>query len=785
MKQIGRYQLQEKLGQGGMGVVYRAFDTLLQRVVAVKVISASIDENPELRDRFFREARAAGQLSHANIITVHDLGEHEGQPYLAMEYLEGDDLQSRMARPEPMSLRRKLEVASEICLGLEYAHARGIVHRDIKPANLFLTSSGVKILDFGLARLVSSELTRSHVMMGTLNYMAPEQIRGDRADHRADIFSVGVVLYELIGGRKAFDGDSFASMMFKILEQTPTPLLELDPTLPPEVINIVDRALSKLRDERYQTIADLERDLTMVRQQLAFLESPATGRVVPPALRSRPPTPGPTTPYDETRLSAPVTPGPWGGGGSPTGTPAAGGGSESPTVIAPLPALPRRRSAGLLVLVALVALAVTTAMWFVMTRRQSGPPPSTVAVAPALSASELIQQALASFDAGDFPAAERGAAAVLALEPNHAAAADLRDRAQAAHRTVTTGLERARALAAEGRYEEASKAAGEVLGVAPRDAEAQQIVQDSVARSRGRGATDARAQAARARGAARGANASTLAARPWTAAVAAEREAERLLERGEPEAATIKFYEATGLFASARTAADQETAARQARARAQTSTAAQAAPPAAAPPAAEAARAEVPATPPAAAPGEEPATRPEPPQPGPPPAPVTPAPETTPTPPAPKPAATAAPAGTASTATVEAPPPSPPSPPSTPSTPPPAPPPAAAVSAVLQAYRSALEARSLTALQRIWPGLRGAELDALRNEFEHSSRIEVDLLNPNITVDGDTATATFVRRYGLVTVDGQRLQTDNATTMTLTRSDGDWIITRLRFAAPR
>jgi eukaryotic-like serine/threonine-protein kinase len=184
MQTVGRYELVEKLGQGGMGAVYRAHDTLLERTVAVKVISATIDQNDELRERFFREARAAGQLSHKNIITIHDLGEHEGQPYLAMEYLHGQDLLARMASPQRMSLRRRVEIATEVCEGLEYAHNHGIVHRDIKPANIFITDSGaVKILDFGLARLVTSELTRSNMMMGTVNYMAPEQVRGERIDH--------------------------------------------------------------------------------------------------------------------------------------------------------------------------------------------------------------------------------------------------------------------------------------------------------------------------------------------------------------------------------------------------------------------------------------------------------------------------------------------------------------------------------------------------------------------------------------------------------------------------
>ena len=275
MERIGRYELRDKLGQGGMGVVYRAFDTLLQRVVAVKIISGSIEGNPDLRERFFREARAAGQLSHRNIITIHDLGEHDGVPYLAMEYLDGEDLQRRMAGHDRMSLSHKLDLAIEICQGLEFAHTHDVVHRDIKPANIFITDTGtVKLLDFGLARLVTSELTHSNMMMGTINYMAPEQVRGERADHRSDIFATGVVLYELLSGRKAFQGESFAATLYQILQEVPEPLDRIDSTLPFQMVAIVERALAKPRDERYQQMSEMLRDLLTVRQQQQMSESP-------------------------------------------------------------------------------------------------------------------------------------------------------------------------------------------------------------------------------------------------------------------------------------------------------------------------------------------------------------------------------------------------------------------------------------------------------------------------------------------------------------------------------
>ena len=267
MESFGRYQLHEKLGQGGMGVVYRAFDSVLERTVALKVVLPNVLDD-ELRARLFREARAAGNLKHKNIVTIYDLGEHEGRPYLAMEFLEGEDLQHRLARPEKMSLLYKIDLAIEMCDGLGYAHAHGVIHRDIKPANIFIIDSGgAKIVDFGLARLMTSQLTRSNMLMGTLNYMAPEQVRGERADQRSDIFSTGVVLYELFGGRKAFDGDTVASTLYKILQDVPEPLSKLDAALPRDLAQVVERMLAKLPDERYQTMDQVRRDLEACRDR--------------------------------------------------------------------------------------------------------------------------------------------------------------------------------------------------------------------------------------------------------------------------------------------------------------------------------------------------------------------------------------------------------------------------------------------------------------------------------------------------------------------------------------
>jgi serine/threonine-protein kinase len=180
---IGRYQILERLGQGGMGVVYRAFDPQIERTVAIKVISTQLVDQPEHRERFFREARAAGRLAHRNIITIFDLGEDRGQPYIAMEYVQGMALDVRMRTGEPLTLSQKVGIIIDICDALAFAHEAGIVHRDMKPANVMLTNAGsVRILDFGLARLVTSELTRSNIVVGTMNYMAPEQVRAEPID---------------------------------------------------------------------------------------------------------------------------------------------------------------------------------------------------------------------------------------------------------------------------------------------------------------------------------------------------------------------------------------------------------------------------------------------------------------------------------------------------------------------------------------------------------------------------------------------------------------------------
>jgi serine/threonine protein kinase len=272
METIGKYKLVRVIGEGGMGRVYEAIDPMIGRRVAIKTISINIVADADTRARFFREAQAAGQLSHPNLITIHDIGEAEGTPYIVMEYLEGMDL-NRKIRQGRLSFETKMKIMMDVCDGLAFAHGHDIIHRDIKPANIFVTTVGrVKILDFGLARGALSDVTQTGKILGTPNYMAPEQIRGDDIDHRADIFAAGVVFYELISGRKAFEGDSIATTLYKILETHPPRVHVLDEQLPAALSDVIERAIAKDRLARFQTTSDLLEALVQAHGRTTPLE---------------------------------------------------------------------------------------------------------------------------------------------------------------------------------------------------------------------------------------------------------------------------------------------------------------------------------------------------------------------------------------------------------------------------------------------------------------------------------------------------------------------------------
>jgi serine/threonine protein kinase len=271
VKHIGKYRILERIGRGGMGSVYKAHDPVLDRLVAIKVVSAETDNTDELRVRFFREGQACAKLSHPNVVTIHDLGEADGNLFIVMELLEGDELRQLIVKRTIVHLEDKFPLMVQICDGLEYAHDKGIVHRDIKPGNIFVLRNGqVKILDFGIAHIAAAEagLTRAGLIVGTLQYMAPERARG-QGDRHADIFSVGAVFYELLTNRLPFLGDDPIEILEKLRTQNPPRLEDVDPALPPELGAIVERALEKDPARRFSTLGQMRTELQLVRRRLA------------------------------------------------------------------------------------------------------------------------------------------------------------------------------------------------------------------------------------------------------------------------------------------------------------------------------------------------------------------------------------------------------------------------------------------------------------------------------------------------------------------------------------
>jgi serine/threonine-protein kinase len=269
LTKLGKYEIVAELGSGSMGVVYRGLDPRLGRPVALKTMSPSVAGNPELLKRFYREAQSAGSLRHPNIVTIYDIDEADGIPFIAMEFLEGEDLDKIISARKDVTVVKKLDIIIQSCKGLHYAHQHGIVHRDVKPGNIVLLNDGmVKIVDFGIARIGVASMTRTGMVLGTVMYMSPEQVKGVTVDARSDIFSLGIILYELLTFQSPFPGRDVPAILFKILNEPPQAITELLPNCPPQLEKIVLRALEKNREERYQSAEDMAFELQRVADSL-------------------------------------------------------------------------------------------------------------------------------------------------------------------------------------------------------------------------------------------------------------------------------------------------------------------------------------------------------------------------------------------------------------------------------------------------------------------------------------------------------------------------------------
>ena len=548
---LSRYEISDRLGQGGMGILYLARDPLLDRTVAIKVLS--VQNNDELRERFAREARSAASLRHNNIVTIYDVGEDRGRPFLAMEYLDGETVAELIRRRARMPIPARLQLMIELCEGLAYAHRRGVVHRDIKPANLMVTSDGVlKILDFGLAKVISSAtsagLTQAGMLLGTPHYMSPEQIQGLPVDHRSDVFAVGLVIYELLSYKRAYAGESAHAVLHNIVSTSPVPLRDVAPHLDAELDSIVAKTIEKDPELRYQDLRVLAEDLGRVRKRRLAEDETPTVRL------GRGEGPRPDTPQ-------------------PQATPA----SPLPNVTPPRPAnfeaIAKRRAERISAHLQ-EAHGHFAAARFEQTieacEQAALLDPSEPRVLDLLQRcqtaiddrqiGEWMREAQSHLSSGAFSHADQAVDRILKLRPEYSDAQRLQsevrrrrseyERAQERARQLAAALARGRAAMENGAYDAAIRCAIEALSHDPQSAEARALKAEAVAE---RERVEREEEEARIREEAR---------RRAEAEEAARREAERLERERQEAAERARLAEEARKREEARRRAEAEEAAR-------------------------------------------------------------------------------------------------------------------------------------------------------------------------------------------------------------------------------
>jgi serine/threonine protein kinase len=511
---VGRYHIERLIAHGGMGSLYLARDPVIDRLVAIKLLREGFDD-ASARERFAREARSAGRLHHPNIVTVFDVGEHLDRPFIAMEYVAGETLAQLIKRRAIGRLWQKLVILEDICAALHYAHAAGIVHRDIKPANVMLDETGlVKILDFGIARAGEIDITRAGDLVGTLNYMSPEQLGGQEVDHRTDIYSVGALAYELVTNQMCFPGTIQTGVLHQILNAAPTPVATLVPGIDPEVPAMIDRAMAKTAGERYQDLESLRLDLAAVRTRLVEL---------PPGSEA-------ADAEAETRFEAiTVVPGSQ-PGSSPRVRTALPSSLRASTIREPLRAAPAPRRTGLVVGVTVAALAIALAVW--MFNRPDDTPPTQSAVTAPPAQSDAPQ-------AGVPPAPSPTPGTEPPAEPSPP---DLETQLGALRAS-------ARQQIATGDRQAALETLSRGLALDAKDPEINRLV-DDLARVAQRGSAEAGTAAAK-----RGQRSSNA----FRDAQAREREADSLLRAGDRVPAIRGFWAATARYSQVPEAPSQQT----------------------------------------------------------------------------------------------------------------------------------------------------------------------------------------------------------------------------------